>query len=338
MYNTKANQSLLYNYTGVYLAMNTTKGYRISAVSKLTGIPPETLRIWEYRYSIIQPTRSPSGTRIYNESDIHHLSLLKQLVDNGDSIGNLAALSTRKLEERLEDYSNIQNKRFFNSSSKKPVSRVCVLGSILPNRFAKLKNQQGPIQFTGLYTTKSEFESGVKDAKPDLLILEYPTIQKEDIKLVKAIYRQSNASRLLVIYQFSNTEALKKLKHEDIILHHGYLDYSQVLNICNIPIPDQAGTKVKEPKLFTQRTYSDQDLSKVSMIESSIPCECPRHLAEILIKLVAFENYSKQCEDRNEKDEAIHKSLYEITSYARSQFESALDTVLKHENIDINII
>ena len=52
-------------------------GYRIGAVAKLTGISPDTLRIWERRYSCVTPQRSPGGGRIYSSDDIARLRLMK---------------------------------------------------------------------------------------------------------------------------------------------------------------------------------------------------------------------------------------------------------------------
>ena len=42
-----------------------TKGFRIGAVARLTGISPDTLRVWERRYQVTEPQRSASGTRLY---------------------------------------------------------------------------------------------------------------------------------------------------------------------------------------------------------------------------------------------------------------------------------
>ena len=35
--------------------------YRIGAVSRMTGISPDALRIWERRYAAVSPQRSPGG-------------------------------------------------------------------------------------------------------------------------------------------------------------------------------------------------------------------------------------------------------------------------------------
>ena len=40
--------------------------YRRGAVAKLTGIPVETLRVWERRYNTVGPRQSAKGQRIYS--------------------------------------------------------------------------------------------------------------------------------------------------------------------------------------------------------------------------------------------------------------------------------
>ena len=68
-------------------------GYRIAAVSKLTGISPHVLRIWERRYGVVAPARSQGGGRMYSLKDVEVLRALKQLVDAGRPIGTVAQLS-----------------------------------------------------------------------------------------------------------------------------------------------------------------------------------------------------------------------------------------------------
>ncbi|NNG12714.1 MAG: MerR family transcriptional regulator, partial [Halobacteria archaeon] len=77
-----------------------TQRYRIGTVAKLTGISPDTLRIWERRYGVVEPVRSPGGGREYTSEDIERLQLIKQLVDSGDAIGSIAALDTETLIAR----------------------------------------------------------------------------------------------------------------------------------------------------------------------------------------------------------------------------------------------
>ena len=80
--------------------------YPISAVAKLTGIPLDTLRAWERRYRTVIPKRAARG-RLYSEEQIQKLLLLRRAVEQGHSIGQVAALGDRQLRELLEKSSSI---------------------------------------------------------------------------------------------------------------------------------------------------------------------------------------------------------------------------------------
>ena len=79
------------------LAQRTPITYRIGAVARATGISLHVLRIWERRYNIVEPLRTESGGRLYCDSDIEKLRVVKFLVDRGHAIGQVAQLSTRQL-------------------------------------------------------------------------------------------------------------------------------------------------------------------------------------------------------------------------------------------------
>ena len=57
--------------------------FKIGAVSRITNIPVDTLRIWERRYRVVVPFRSHNSDRLYQRDDINRLTLLKMLVDRG---------------------------------------------------------------------------------------------------------------------------------------------------------------------------------------------------------------------------------------------------------------
>jgi len=80
--------------------------YPISAVAKLTGIPLDTLRAWERRYRTVIPKRAGRG-RVYSEDQIQKLLLLRRAVEQGHSIGQVAALGDWQLRELLEKSSAI---------------------------------------------------------------------------------------------------------------------------------------------------------------------------------------------------------------------------------------
>jgi MerR family transcriptional regulator, light-induced transcriptional regulator len=67
-------------------------------VTRRTGLSPAVLRIWERRYDVVRPTRSPKGRRLYSDQDIERLRLLARATHGGRSIGQVASLSVDELE------------------------------------------------------------------------------------------------------------------------------------------------------------------------------------------------------------------------------------------------
>jgi DNA-binding transcriptional MerR regulator len=63
--------------------------FPIGTVSNMTGVNSVTLRAWERRYGLIVPTRTPSGHRLYSESDIERIKLILQLLDEGIAISRV---------------------------------------------------------------------------------------------------------------------------------------------------------------------------------------------------------------------------------------------------------
>lgn len=57
--------------------------YPIRAVSNMTGVNAATLRAWERRYGLIEPSRTPKGHRLYSAADIARIQRIVELLDQG---------------------------------------------------------------------------------------------------------------------------------------------------------------------------------------------------------------------------------------------------------------
>jgi len=60
-----------------------TSGASIRVVSNRTGIPADTLRMWERRYGFPKPARRAGGSRVYSEEDISRLKLIARALTAG---------------------------------------------------------------------------------------------------------------------------------------------------------------------------------------------------------------------------------------------------------------
>ena len=75
--------------------------YRMKAVSRLTGVRPELLRMWERRYRLFKPGRANNRYREFDDEDVQLLLYIRQQIDQGRTIGELAAEGREALLRRL---------------------------------------------------------------------------------------------------------------------------------------------------------------------------------------------------------------------------------------------
>ena len=71
--------------------------YSVTAASRMSGVPPETLRAWERRYEVVQPHRDDRGRRVYVAADVDRLRLLRRGTELGHSISRLVLLDDNEL-------------------------------------------------------------------------------------------------------------------------------------------------------------------------------------------------------------------------------------------------
>jgi MerR family transcriptional regulator/heat shock protein HspR len=71
----------------------------ISVAAELTGVHPQTLRIYERR-GLLEPYRTPGGTRRYSRADLERLELIQALTEAGLNLEGVKRVM--KLEEEIE--------------------------------------------------------------------------------------------------------------------------------------------------------------------------------------------------------------------------------------------
>ncbi|CAH0163650.1 MerR family transcriptional regulator [Pseudomonas mediterranea] len=67
----------------------------IREVSRLTGVNPVTLRAWERRYGLIQPTRTESGHRLYSMGDIEKVRSILAWIERGVAVSKISKILSK---------------------------------------------------------------------------------------------------------------------------------------------------------------------------------------------------------------------------------------------------
>lgn len=75
--------------------------YMISIAAKLTGLHPQTLRIYE-RKELLTPGRTPKSTRLYSKKDIDRLKHIQKLT-NEEGVNLAGVKMIMELQNRLDD-------------------------------------------------------------------------------------------------------------------------------------------------------------------------------------------------------------------------------------------
>ena len=74
--------------------------YMISVAAELTGMHPQTLRVYEQK-GLVNPGRSRGNTRLYSQADIERLNIISKLTDEGINLAGVVRILDMR-ERQLE--------------------------------------------------------------------------------------------------------------------------------------------------------------------------------------------------------------------------------------------
>ena len=308
------------------------KQYSIGAVAKLTGLTVHNLRVWEKRHSAVETDRSQSGRRIYSESALQRLKLLKHCVDNGFTIGNIANLSNSELQELVKEVRSADRVQ-----QRTPMLTAWAAGSEAIRVLDKLDDLPIELSHVERFTNTEQLSSAYNGGKTDLLIIEQASLSAEETQRLAKLIKKINALYTVLFYRYSRQQDISYLKSLGVQTLKSPVDQAAaqelIVSLVEAPQGEPLLTPVKQ---VPPRTFSDHALHKAASMTSSIDCECPQHLSELIKSLVGFESYSADCEMKDKSSSDLHHHIYLRTAQARAILEDLLRTVLHQEGIDLS--
>ena len=296
--------------------------YRIAAVARLTGISETTIRMWERRYGVVEPARSTGNGRLYTRRDIERLQLLKQAVDAGHAIGTVAPLPDAQLRERLG---------LLTAPLRKTLSTpltVLAQGPTLPTTLRQAWADRSDLQVLGIDADRAP--------KAQVVILEVPHLTTVTVAQARLLQQQSGARLAMVVFGFGSRAALQRLDAAGVIALASPADPGHLARLCHLAL-DRVPTVTTDRQWMQpspRRRFDDAFLATTAQRLPSMACECPNHLADLLVKMNAFEAYSLACEQQYPDDAAMHGLLVSTAARCRALLEDALSQLLRHEGIE----
>jgi DNA-binding transcriptional MerR regulator len=303
-------------------------------------VPADTLRVWERRYAVVEPERTEGGGRLYRQQDVARLGLIKRLVDAGHAISTVANLTLEDLEARV---AAAQSARVDAQPLRPGPVRLVIVGSSLPLRFDEALRNLDAESFVlaGSFFEMSEFEGAARDLRADVLVVEVSTLNDQELSKVRRMQRLCGARRLAVVYGFARSDVISQLSGPGAVALRFPVEWEELRRMCipelRPPAPAvQAGdfeSALGAP--IPPRMFDDRQLAIASAASTTVKCECPHHLADLVTSLVRFEQYSAECENRGREDAALHAFLHVTTAKARLMLEEALQKLVEVEGIDV---
>jgi DNA-binding transcriptional MerR regulator len=297
-----------------------------------TGLTAARIRMWEKRYGAVEPKRSGTGRRLYSREDLERLSLLRQLTDAGYSIGGIGGWSLDQLREHAHEESRLVSRR---GGGRAHAAVLC----ISPAGEALLDDGH-PLGFHWSCPFATLDEALASPALPTagLLLVETDTLFLETLEDAREVARRCGAARTLIAYRFATRDVAEAVRggEPDLVLLHGRRDASRLRRECLFQLEALTGrSDLPDPGMIPERLFDAVQLARLCSIDSPVDCECPKHIAELLQYLSAFEAYSEACEDRNPADAVVHAYLHRTTAQVRRTMEDALQHLLHAEGIDL---
>lgn len=303
--------------------------YKIGAVERLTGIPASSIRVWERRHAAVEPQRSDSGTRYYSEEDVERLKLIRELTEAGDAISEVAALDLATLQARRRD---------FVASSATPVRARSVL--LIGAFEVQLREELLGSGAVDVVSEAEDVEAALAGGfSVDLVVVRQATLHRDQLADLHKLRRSVGAEHMVVVYRFAAREASEALASPEIYLLRAPVQARDLLLLMQLQA-QQGGGVAADLEAYLSRPvaalrFSGAQLARASRLESAVRCECPRHLADLIADLQAFERYSAECESRSDADARLHARLHRGAMHCRDVMERLLEETLAAENLQL---
>jgi DNA-binding transcriptional MerR regulator len=299
--------------------------YRSGVAARLAGLSVETLRVWERRYGVSDTERSPHGQRLYSAAQVRRLTLLKQLVDNGHAIGTLARLPLERLEEMTHAAAP--------EALRGPV-RVALVGEVLARRVVA-----GGVDGLEVARTCARLDGNVaalEGAEAEVLLIELPEPDEASLPLIGAARERAGASAAVVLYRFCASATIRALRAQGCLVARMPADMGELALLCRAAL---AGRQLPPPARPTgvvpPLRFDDAALATITAAGNRLACECPRHLADLLLMVGSFERYSAQCASRSDADAQLHRELGQAAGLARGLLEAAMERLALAEGLPL---
>jgi DNA-binding transcriptional MerR regulator len=331
--------------------------FRAGAVARMAGMPVATLRIWEQRYQAVRPNTAASGHRLYSLADVERATLLRRLTAQGHAIGLLAALDTDQMRGMMHMSETGSPEKMLNASLRTSM-RAVVVGQAFAGRLNRIFERQpfgSKLQIVAVFDSLFEATQAAQHAvqpSVDLLLWQAVSLQPGAGNELRDAQDAWQAPAAAVVYRFSSSagraeltgagaRALYEPADDDSLAEWlsslKPAEPTQVKAAATCDPSSSGAANLNDITVLPPR-FDESALTNFAGLSTSVACECPSHLAQLLLQVSYFEKYSGECANRSSADAQLHAYLQQVAGTARMLFEKALEQVAIAEGLPLPVV
>jgi MerR family transcriptional regulator, light-induced transcriptional regulator len=329
--------------------------FRSGTVARMAGMPVATLRIWEQRYQAVRPTTAASGHRLYSQADVERVTLLRRLTEQGFAIGSLATLDSESMRDMLSTQLAANQIQGETAQALPSVMRVVVVGQALAQRLQRMASRQLQnvvLETVAVFDTLADAAEATQSSSGqavDLLLWQTSGLQLDSAHELRAAREAWRKPVSAVVYRYGNAAARAELRTSGVLALKEPADDEALgrwlaslqdnplladTHPARRPVSRHVWTNLLDQKVSAPR-FAEAGLAEFAALPSAVACECPSHLAQLLLQVTSFEAYSSACANRNVADARLHAYLQQVAGTVRMLFESALERVATAEGLPL---
>lgn len=245
------------------------------------------------------------------------------------------------------------------------MTRLAILDELLPAQLRERPSELNPVEVVWTGTSLDELVRAAAKTQPTVLALDFNLLGGEGraAQATQRLMEATGAELAIVMHGFAKRQALEDVARPGVrtirapislgalkvqmtsVIVRGMLEGRESTVQARPPAREpsapaaarETGIKASyDPTaVVAPRRFSRTQLARLREIQSTVECECPNHLSELLLALGGFEDYSARCENKNAADAQVHAHLYRSTAEARRVMEEALSVLIAHEGITL---
>jgi MerR family transcriptional regulator, light-induced transcriptional regulator len=198
----------------------------------------------------------------------------------------------------------------------------------------------------------------------DLLFIEAPILVDASPSQIIQAGKDLGAKKLVLLYRFAPSTVIRQLRLQGVAVVRAPLDAYEISSLCRSILgayregrPGYQGHSGQPSQSKNQDQggqhsealnpgglafdppgpphFNEAALLKLSRLKSSVYCECPSQLAELLINVNGFEQYSRECASKTPEDKKLHQLLELRAAQARNILETALAELIRAEGLAV---